>query len=68
MSKEKVLIGITRETDAIWERRVALCPDAIQKLLTKYENLEFIIQPSKTRIFNDLEFSNIGCKISEDIS
>jgi hypothetical protein len=29
MSKEKVLIGITRETDAIWERRVALCPEAI---------------------------------------
>jgi len=27
-----------------------------------------MIQPSKTRIFNDLEFSAIDCKISEDLS
>jgi len=62
------VIGIRREDKSKWERRVVLAPAHIKKLLEKNPNLKFIVQPSKNRVFRDVEYQKVGATISEDLS
>lgn len=59
--------GIRREDKNEWERRVPLTPVDVAKLIKK-ENVEFIVQPSPIRIYQDEEFSAAGATVQEDLS
>lgn len=60
-------IGIRREDKNVWERRTPLTPAGIKMLKSKY-GLEFIVEPSKIRIFPDAEYKKAGAKVQDDIS
>lgn len=54
-------IGILRETKNRWECRVPLSPNNIKDLKSEWGNkLDFIIQPSRKRIFQDDEYSKVN--------
>jgi alpha-aminoadipic semialdehyde synthase len=46
-------IGIRREDKSVWERRAPLTPNDVQEILSKYQNIRIMVQPSKKRIFSD---------------
>ncbi|RPI76883.1 MAG: hypothetical protein EHM45_11380, partial [Desulfobacteraceae bacterium] len=61
------LIGIRREDKSKWERRVPLTPQKIRELRQKHA-IEFHVQPSPIRIFQEPEFEQSGAKVQEDLS
>jgi saccharopine dehydrogenase (NAD+, L-lysine forming) len=60
------IIGIRKEDKNRWERRTPLVPEHIQEL-SKKEKLDFMVQPSKIRIYSDQEFSAVGANLTEDL-
>lgn len=62
----KKIIGIRREDKNRWERRTPLVPEDILELSSKAK-LDFMVQPSKIRIFSDMEYVAAGAKLSEDL-
>tara|TARA_Y100001935_G_C17297682_1_gene507155 strand:- start:1032 stop:2138 length:1107 start_codon:yes stop_codon:yes gene_type:complete len=44
------------------EKRTPLVPLDIKKIISKYPNWKFYIEPSKSRIISDNEFYKVGCK------
>jgi alanine dehydrogenase len=60
------IIGIRKEDKNRWERRTPLVPDHIQQLQKK-EKIDFMVQPSKIRIYPDQEFSAAGANLAEDL-
>ena len=60
-------VGILRET-RIDDSRTPLTPIHIEKLKKKYSNINFVVQPSKNRAYQDNEYNNTGAIISEDLS
>ena len=67
MSKAIETIGIIKESRSD-ENRVPLVPGHIEKLKSKYPNLNIIVQPSKKRCFSDDEYKSKGAIINEDLS
>ena len=67
MSKPIETIGIIKESRPD-ENRAPLVPEHIEKLKSKYPNLNIIVQPSKKRCFSDEEYKNKGAEINEDLS
>lgn len=63
----KKLIGIRREDKNIWERRVPLIPEHLEKLKNDF-GIDTIIQPFERRAFLDNEFTNAGITVKEDLS
>ena len=63
----KKLIGIRREDKNIWERRVPLIPEHLEKLKSEH-GIDTIIQPFERRAFLENEFTEVGVKIQEDLS
>ncbi|NQT77518.1 MAG: hypothetical protein HQ565_07370 [Bacteroidetes bacterium] len=63
----KHIIGIRHEDKYLMERRVALIPEHVKKLINE-EGLEFIVEESPKRIFTHKEFENAGAKIVTDLS
>ena len=63
----KARIGIRREDKNEWEKRVPLVPADIQELVQE-KQVDFIVQPSPIRIFNDASFSEAGASVNEDLS
>lgn len=63
-----VKIGIRKENRSVWERRVALTPNHVQKIKQQFPNFEFYVEPSKVRIFKDHEYEESGAVISKDLS
>jgi saccharopine dehydrogenase (NAD+, L-lysine-forming) len=59
-------VGIRREDKSVWERRVPLSPDHVRSLSAA--GIEFVVQPSKTRVFVDDEFRAAGAVVDEDLS
>lgn len=65
----KKKIGILKETKNRWECRVPLTPENIKELRDDpnlKDKLEFYIQPSRKRIFQDAEYIKVrkdGCNI-----
>lgn len=59
-------IGIRREDINRWEKRVPLAPEDVRDLGAKYP-LDFIVQPSDIRAFNDDEYRAAGAAVAEDI-
>ena len=60
-------IGIRREDKNKWERRVPLTPEHLKKLKKEY-SLDFVVQPSKIRVFKDEEYKNVEALVNEDLS
>ncbi len=63
----KHVIGIRLEDKYLMERRVALIPQHVKKLIEEQE-LEFIVEESPKRIFTHEEFEKAGAKIVTDLS
>ncbi|KAJ2609943.1 hypothetical protein H4S08_003829, partial [Coemansia sp. RSA 1365] len=62
-----LVIGIRREDKNRWERRVALTPAHVRRLI-KETGARVLVQPSNTRIFNNASFERVGAVIEEDLS
>jgi len=60
-------IGIRREDKNKWEARVPLTPEHCAQL-TRNDNLQLVVQPSKIRAFKDKEYQNAGIQVAEDLS
>jgi saccharopine dehydrogenase (NAD+, L-lysine-forming) len=60
-------IGIRREDKNTWEARVPLTPEHASEL-TRKNNLQLVVQPSKIRAFKDEEYQNAGIQVDEDLS
>ncbi len=63
----KHIIGIRHEDKYLMERRVALIPRHVKKLIEE-QGLEFIVEESPKRIFTHQEFEQAGAKIVTDLS
>jgi len=59
-------IGIRREDKNKWERRVPFSPADILELHNQF-GINFIVQPSKIRIFSDEEYKSAGAEINENL-
>ena len=59
-------IGIRREDKNEWERRVPLVPDNVKALVG--QGVQVLVQPSKIRVFKDVEFTAAGAMVQEDLS
>ena len=54
------IIGLLRETKNRWECRVPLTPENVKKLKGEWgDKLEFQIQPSRKRIFQDDDYIKV---------
>lgn len=62
-----MIIGIRREDKNQWEGRVPLIPSDIAELKNQH-NINFAVQPSKIRAFQNEEFIQAGAEVREDIS
>ncbi|MCP4201727.1 MAG: hypothetical protein GY769_07310 [bacterium] len=60
-------IGIRREDKSRWERRIPLTPTDLAAL-SEDPGLEFVVQPSPIRVFDDEDFRRAGVEIDEDLS
>ncbi|CAG8590108.1 19829_t:CDS:10 [Cetraspora pellucida] len=60
-------IALRREDKSHWERRVALTPDTVSRLI-KETGVKIYVQPCNKRIFNNNKFINAGAIVQEDIS
>lgn len=60
------VIGLRRESKNYWERRVGIVPEHVAKLISM--GIKVLVQPSMTRCFTDIEFTNVGAEIREDLS
>jgi alpha-aminoadipic semialdehyde synthase len=59
-------IGIRLENKNIWEKRVPIVPNDMKDLIEK-ESIDFIVETSSIRAFNDDQYREIGVKVSSDI-
>lgn len=58
------IIGLLREKKNRWECRVPLTPDNVKELKMKWgDQLEFRVQPSRKRIFQDDEYIKVIIKM-----
>lgn len=61
------IIGIRHEDKYLMERRVAIVPAYVKKLV-KEQGLEFLVERSDKRVFTHKEFEEAGAKIVTDLS
>ncbi|HMA53898.1 MAG TPA: hypothetical protein VKT17_05525, partial [Acidobacteriota bacterium] len=61
------IFGIRREDINKWEKRVPLIPSHARELAEKYP-VEFRVQPSDIRIFNDADYRLAGIPVEEKLS
>ncbi|KAI8329962.1 Saccharopine dehydrogenase-domain-containing protein [Chlamydoabsidia padenii] len=60
-------LGIRREDKSRWERRTALTPSAVQRLIHE-TGTDVYVQPSTKRIYSDADYKKAGAIVTEDIS
>jgi alpha-aminoadipic semialdehyde synthase len=60
------VIGIRREDKNVWERRVPLNPQDIAALQSQ-ANLQFLVQPSEIRVYQDGAYRDAGIEVREDL-
>ena len=63
----KIKIGIRREDINKWEKRVPLIPSHARELADHYA-VEFRVQPSSIRVFNDEDYRVAGIAVEEGLS
>ena len=62
-----ITIGVRREDINRWEKRVPLIPSHVRELSDRYP-VEFRIQPSDIRVFNDADYRIAGIPVEESLS
>jgi len=67
MSK-KFKIGLVSETKTPPDRRVVLPPAQAKELMTLFPNIEVVAQPSKLRCYADIEYTQQGVALQDDLS
>lgn len=58
VARRWITFGIRREEKSAWESRAPLSPGQVEGLL-KQLGAKFIVQPSNTRVFTDLEYQKV---------
>ncbi|MBN1107703.1 MAG: hypothetical protein JXR66_01355 [Bacteroidales bacterium] len=66
--KDKIRIGILRETKNPPDRRVPLTPPQIVAIEEMYPFVEFFVQPSDLRCYSDEEYEYLDIPLREDLS
>jgi len=66
MYGERGVIGLRKENKSIWERRVALTPQQVQKLVQS--GVKVLVESSSLRCYSDSEYQKVGAEVTEDIS
>lgn len=66
--KNRVKIGILRETKNPPDKRVPLTPSQIVDLHIKYPDAEFYMQPSDYRCYTDAEYKYLKIPVRENLS
>ena len=59
-------IGLLAERYSKWERRAALTPSHVQRLVS--QNIDVLVQPSTSRVYSDAEYSQAGASLTTDLS
>ncbi|MCO5605370.1 hypothetical protein L7F22_059553 [Adiantum nelumboides] len=68
------VLGIRRENGNKWERRAPLTPSHCAQLLHAGHRSgahgvkRILVQPCTKRVYHDVQYENVGCEISEDLS
>ncbi|MCO5591337.1 hypothetical protein L7F22_045319 [Adiantum nelumboides] len=68
------VLGIRRESGNKWERRAPLTPSHCAQLLHAGHRSgahgvkRILVQPCTKRVYHDVQYENVGCEISEDLS
>lgn len=57
-ASRSITIGIRKEEKNSWESRAPLTPTHIHELISRF-GINFIVQPSNTRVFSDNEYSMV---------
>ena len=63
---EYKILGIRRENKNKWERRVALTPNGVEKLVKK--GIKVLFQPCNLRCYTNKQYTDAGAEECEDIS
>ncbi len=63
-----IRIGIIHEGKIPPDKRVPLTPNQCKILEERYSNLEILIQPSSIRAFKNIEYKEVGIKLSKDLN
>ena len=63
--KDLKILGIRRENKNKWERRVALTPEAVKKLVEM--GVKVLFQPCNLRCYTNKEYIDAGAEICEEI-
>ncbi len=61
------IIGIRREDKNIWERRVPIIPEHLERIL-EAGDLGAVVQSYPERVFSDEAYVQAGAKVAEDLS
>jgi alanine dehydrogenase len=61
-------IGIIKETKTPPDSRVLLTPAQCATLITKYPQVEILVQPSSSRSYKNSEYTQAGIALQEDLS
>ncbi len=64
----KLRIGIVREEKVPSDKRVPLIPSQCEQLLSEFDDLEVVVQPSDVRAIPDASYRSVGMTLSEDLS
>ena len=59
-------IGLLAERYSKWERRAALTPSHVERLVRT--GVDCLVQPSTRRIFADSEYERVGARLTDDLS
>lgn len=65
---KKMKVGIIRETKIPEDNRVVLTPQQICLLREKYPGVDFFVQSSTVRVFNDEEYKKAGIAVVDDLN
>lgn len=66
--KEKIKVGIIKETKTPPDRRVAVPPQQGIELIKRFPNVELYIQKSDIRAFKDNEYTELRLNLTDDVS
>jgi Alanine dehydrogenase/PNT, N-terminal domain len=60
-------IGIRREDKNVWERRVPIIPEHLERIL-EADDLAAVVQSYPERVFSDEAYRRAGAEVAEDLS
>lgn len=65
---QKLKVGVLRETKNPPDKRVAVTPSQVVKLIERFPNVDVYIQPSDIRCYSDEEYQYLDLNMQEDLS